>query len=131
MLRHRRALLFWLTAGATAAGLGGTPVRAQDPGDGYLDAIRQEVRELDGGGGPAGTGGSPVRASEPAPPPGAEPADASQAAFEADLRQAFPGSYILYRKLSDQNKAQVLDGYRETGNLATVRERILELLRTQ
>lgn len=108
--------------------------RAQDGGDAYLDAIRKEVVELDDapstpasdrGGRPSSPEPPAMATPSPPPPRGAE---ADQASFEAALRQAYPGSFILYRKLSERYQREVVATYRNTGNWAAVREQILQSL---
>lgn len=90
--------------------------------DDYLAAVEADVREFSTGSfaaprnsGWVGGGGS--RATDDG--------TASLAAFDAFFKKRYPGTYILFVRLADQDKEAVWKDYVKTGDLARVRANIL------
>jgi len=51
------------------------------------------------------------------------------AGFEEKLRAQAPGTFFLYKKLSDDQKRTVFQTYQATRSFNTAREKIIELTR--
>ena len=50
--------------------------------------------------------------------------------FDADLQDRMPGSYVLYKRLSETKRDQVFDEYQMSGDYLRVRRKIIELRRS-
>lgn len=57
------------------------------------------------------------------------PEDA-RAQFDADLQDRMPGSFVLYKRLSEPKRDQVFDEYQMSGDYLRVRRKIIELRRS-
>lgn len=113
--------------------------------DDYLKAIQQEVQGLD-----QSDASSPAPTSTSAPVNSPLPATASvpyvpyksvrssatkggvesPSQFEQTLRSAYPGSYFLMRKLPGEERKAVYQEFLDSGDLARVRQMIVELARS-
>lgn len=127
-------LLAWLAvSGAVAA-----------PGDDYLKAIRDEVKDLNAPEGvdrgdsttlPPFLDTPPSPPPPPAPPPMPRPGPAvegqTREQFEHSLRAVYPGSFYLLRKLPAGAQQDVLHEYEQTGDLLRIRQMIMDLARNQ
>jgi len=49
--------------------------------------------------------------------------------FDADLQDRMPGSFVLYKRLSDKKRDQVFNEYQMSGDYLRVRRKIIELRR--
>ncbi|MCP4001372.1 MAG: hypothetical protein GY727_10725 [Gammaproteobacteria bacterium] len=102
--------------------------------DDYLKALEKEVRELDDGTSATDQPDTPppvVPVQEPAPPKvdkSGKP-DFPREEFKQLVQMAYPGSFILLRRLSKEQQQLVFDEYVRTGNLARVRRLIFKLAR--
>ena len=89
--------------------------------DDYLAAVAADVNEFSTGSfvAPSNSGwvGGGSRATDDG--------TASLAAFDAFFKKRFPGTYILFVRLADQDKEAVWKDYVKTGDLARVRSNIL------
>ena len=50
--------------------------------------------------------------------------------FDADLQDRMPGSFVLYKRLSDKKRDQVFNEYQMSGDYLRVRRKIIELRRS-
>jgi hypothetical protein len=50
--------------------------------------------------------------------------------FDSDLQDRMPGTFVLYKRLSDDNKTEVFSEYEMSGDYLRVRRKIIELRRT-
>lgn len=51
--------------------------------------------------------------------------------FDSDLQDRMPGTFVLYKRLSDDNKAKVFSEYEISGDYLRVRRKIIELRRAR
>ena len=78
--------------------------------DVFLDQIGAEMEGMDSPGG------------------GSVPENA-RAQFDSDLQDRMPGTFVLYKRLSDDKKAKVFSEYEMSGDYLRVRRKIIELRR--
>jgi len=94
---------------------GGTQDYSLNPGDPQQDEFLDQIGiEIEGMSTPGG--GKLV------------PEDA-RSQFDADLQDRMPGSFVLYKRLSDKNRDQVFNEYQMSGDYLRVRRKIIELRR--
>jgi len=95
---------------------GGTQDYSLNPGDPQQDEFLDQIGiEIEGMSTPGG--GKLV------------PEDA-RSQFDADLQDRMPGSFVLYKRLSDKNRDQVFNAYQMSGDYLRVRRKIIELRRS-
>ena len=95
---------------------------AQALPDDYLAAVAADVKEFSTGSyvAPRNSGWIGGVGSQ-----ATDDGTSSLAAFDAFFRKRFPGTYILFVRLTDQGKEAVWKDYVKTGDLARVRANIL------
>ncbi len=96
--------------------------------DEYVQQIEGELKDLGllpGGQRIANPGGMP--ASVQAAPETA----ASARDFEQRLRESYPGSYFLYKKLSERKRSEVYAEFKRTGSLDKVRTKLFALAKSR
>jgi len=102
------------TGAATAAPQSAAPSESFAPlqHDQFLDQIGAEMEGMD----------SPGGTSVP---------ENARDQFDSDLQDRMPGTFVLYKRLTDDKKTQVFTEYEMSGDYLRVRRKIIELRRAR
>jgi hypothetical protein len=93
------------------------PISIPVAADAYTDAIKGEAKKIDAR--------PVVPAAEPTQTPSAA-RDATPAAFEKELQQASPGTWLVYQKLPEERKKEIFDAYKDGAPIEQVRTMVTD-----